>query len=166
VTAIFVINTYAVTTTADPEAGGTLDPVSADVEHGATAEFVVAPATGYHIETVSGCGGSLSDSTYTAGPVTADCIVTAVFGKDIHTLSILLFGEGNGSVLTDGLTCDSEGCTGQYEYGDRVVLKIIPEAGSRIVDIRVDGISVGATNMLTLRNITGDHTVEIVFEPA
>jgi hypothetical protein len=166
VTATFMINTYTVTTAADPEAGGTLDPVSADVEHGATADFVVVPATGYHTESVSGCGGSLSDSTYTTGPVTADCTVTVLFGKDIHTLSILLLGEESGSVLTDGLTCGSEGCAGQYAYGDRVVLKIIPDAGSRIVDIRVDGVSVGAANMLTLRNITGDHTVEIVFGPA
>jgi hypothetical protein len=49
------------------------------VEHGKTIDFTVTPSTGYSIDRVEGCGGSLSGNIYTTGAITADCSVTASF---------------------------------------------------------------------------------------
>jgi hypothetical protein len=78
VAATFAINTYIVTPSAGP--GGTINPNAPQtVNYNATTSFTVAPETGYHLEAVTGCGGSLSASTYTTGPVTADCTVSATW---------------------------------------------------------------------------------------
>ena len=77
VTASFVLMTYTVSTSAG--ANGTLDPSSRLVSSGTTTTFTVTPSSGYHIGTVSGCGGSLVGTTYTTGAVTGDCTVTASF---------------------------------------------------------------------------------------
>ena len=67
-------------------AHGSISPASpqAVVTYGGTVAFTVTPEnSGYHA-TVTGCGGSLVGNTYTTGPVTADCTVTANFtmGED------------------------------------------------------------------------------------
>uniref|UniRef100_UPI0040575F03 InlB B-repeat-containing protein n=1 Tax=Candidatus Electronema sp. TaxID=2698783 RepID=UPI0040575F03 len=51
------------------------------VEHGNTASFEVTPSTGYVIDKVEGCDGSLNGSTYTTGPIIRNCSVTAMFKR-------------------------------------------------------------------------------------
>lgn len=67
--------TYTVTTSVG--VGGSISPAAATVGEGETMAFIITPESRYVINTVSGCGGSLSGSTYTTGPITADCTVTA-----------------------------------------------------------------------------------------
>lgn len=69
--------TYDVSTTAG--AGGTVSPSSAPVTAGNTTTFTVTPNSGYVITSVTGCGGSLTGSTYSTGAVNANCTVTASF---------------------------------------------------------------------------------------
>ena len=76
VTAGFVLQ-YTVTAIAGT--GGTISPSSAAVDAGGTSTFTVTPNSGYAINSVTGCGGSLSGSTYTTGTITANCTVTASF---------------------------------------------------------------------------------------
>ena len=59
------------------------------VDDGATTAFTLTAIPPFQVGTVSGCGGSLDGNTYTTGPITADCTVTATF-------SILDFVFGNG----------------------------------------------------------------------
>ena len=78
--------TYTVTPSAG--ANGSLNPATPQtVNHGFTTQFTVTPASNYHIDTVSGCGGSLVDSTYTTSAVTADCSVEASFAINQYTLT-------------------------------------------------------------------------------
>jgi hypothetical protein len=60
---------------------GTITPLGAqEVEHGSTTQFTLTPGGGYEIDSVGGsCGGSLASSTYTTGPIVADCTVNAHF---------------------------------------------------------------------------------------
>ncbi|HEY6209699.1 MAG TPA: InlB B-repeat-containing protein, partial [Gemmatimonadales bacterium] len=96
VTATFAINTYAVTPAAG--ANGSLSPGTAQtVNYGATKAFTVTPATGYHIDQVTGCGGTLVGNTYTTGAVTADCTVTASFAINTYTVTPSVPG-GHGSL--------------------------------------------------------------------
>jgi alpha-tubulin suppressor-like RCC1 family protein len=46
---------------------------------GTTASFALTPDAGYAIDTVTGCGGSLVGNTYTTGPISQACTVTATF---------------------------------------------------------------------------------------
>lgn len=84
VTASFKINEYTVTPSAG--SGGSISPdTPQSVEHGDTTSFTVTPDTGYSIDKVEGCNGSLSGNTYTTGAITADCEVTAGFAININT---------------------------------------------------------------------------------
>jgi trimeric autotransporter adhesin len=68
--------------TVTPSAGanGSIDPATPrTVDQGATTSFTITPASDYSIAEVSGCGGTLSGSTYTTGAITANCTVTASF---------------------------------------------------------------------------------------
>ena len=69
--------TFIVNATAS--AGGNINPATRAVPQGLTGAFTVTPNTGFVIDAVSGCGGSLSGSTYTTGAITAACNVSATF---------------------------------------------------------------------------------------
>ncbi len=75
--ASFTLNSYTVTATAG--AGGSISPASQTVTHGSATTFTVTPDTGYGIATVTGCGGSLANGTYTTGSIEGDCTVSASF---------------------------------------------------------------------------------------
>lgn len=72
-------NIYTVSASAG--AGGTIAPSSHNVTHGSTTTFSVQPASGYRVNTVTGCGGLLSDVLYTTAPITAHCSVVASFTR-------------------------------------------------------------------------------------
>ena len=77
-----------------PGSGGTIYPSSQTVEHGTTASFTVVPYYGYQIDSVTGCGGHLSGTTYTTGPITADCTVTASFRLATYLVTTAIDGSG------------------------------------------------------------------------
>ncbi len=73
--------TWVVTPSAGP--GGSLDPSTPQVvEHGDTISFDVIPDSGYVVQAVIGCGGTLVGLVYTTAAVTADCKVNASFVVD------------------------------------------------------------------------------------
>jgi Abnormal spindle-like microcephaly-assoc'd, ASPM-SPD-2-Hydin len=59
--------------------GSILPSTTQTVTANGSALFTIMPNTGYHIASVTGCGGTLSGSVYTAGPVTSNCSVVALF---------------------------------------------------------------------------------------
>ena len=76
---------------------GTIKPNNGDtVNQGGATSFTVTPDAGYAIESVSGCGGSLSGNIYTTGAITADCTVTATFSS--------IGGTGNTGACTPPTT--------------------------------------------------------------
>ena len=79
--------------------GGNIAPNTPQaVNEGATTSFVVTPDNGFHISSVTGCGGSLIGSTYVTGPITSACTVTALFaGTPTHIVTPL---AGPGGSLT------------------------------------------------------------------
>ena len=81
--------------------GGTIAPPSQAVVHGATATFTLTPAVGYEIASVGGtCPyGSLVGTTYTTGPITADCEVVANFRADPSVLAVPTLGPAGGALL-------------------------------------------------------------------
>ena len=76
----FRLKKYGVSATSN--SGGSISPASASIEHGARGVFTVAVSVGYKLGGVTGCGGTLSGSTYTTAVVTAPCAVSASFVLD------------------------------------------------------------------------------------
>lgn len=99
------MNSYLVHATAGE--GGSISPGSATVSHGSSTSFTVEATTGYGISTVSGCSGSLSGNTYTTGPITAACSVSASFSQNSYTVTATA-GEG-GSISPGSVTVSHGG---------------------------------------------------------
>jgi hypothetical protein len=99
--ATFAIDTYTVTPSAG--ANGSIDPSTPQtVNYGLTTSFTVTPETGYHVASVSGCGGTWTGTNpYTTGPITADCTVTATFAP--YT-SVTLLAPIDGETISSGST--------------------------------------------------------------
>lgn len=80
--------TYTVTPSPGPH--GSMTPSTPQsVPENDTVAFTLLPDTGYEIGAVAGCGGTLTDATYTTAPVTADCTVSATF-----VLADVIFVDG------------------------------------------------------------------------
>ena len=71
--------TFTVSTNAG--LGGSISPATVEVNEGETATFTISTTDGYTIDEVTGCGGTLVGNTFTTGPVTSDCTVTASFAS-------------------------------------------------------------------------------------
>jgi hypothetical protein len=151
-----------------PSAGahGSIDPSTAQtINYNEKVSFTVTPDEHYHIASVTGCGGSLTENTYTTGNITGDCTVEAEFGVDTFITSILQTG-GSGTITGSGISCEGNICSGSFEYGSKLVLKIKPDAGYRIIDVKINGKSIGPVQTITLKEILSNFTIEIVFGPA
>jgi hypothetical protein len=165
VTASFAINTFTVT----PKAGehGSIDPSAPlTVNYLDTVSFTVKPDAGYHIESVTGCGVHPSEGgAYITDYVTGDCTVEAAFAKETFTATILKSGTGTGTITGSGMTCEGNACGGTYEAGSKLTLKIKPEDGYRVIDVKINGKSIGPVQTLTLKEIMSNFAIEIVFGP-
>lgn len=92
--------TYSVTTSVTGSGGGSISPSSTTVSQGSTTSFTISAASGSTIAGVSGCGGSLSGTTFTTGPITAACSVTASFEVSSYPVHVVVSGlSGSGLVL-------------------------------------------------------------------
>ena len=65
--------------------GSISPPTPQTVNYNCSTSFRITPHTGYRIDSVTGCGGTLSGNTYTTGLITADCSVTASFAANDST---------------------------------------------------------------------------------
>ena len=113
VTASFTPITFTVTPSAG--AGGSITPNTPQtVIVNNTTSFTVTPNSGYTINAVTGCGGSLSGSTFTTGAITASCNVAASFTQLLPVAglvpSTLTFTAFNGTTsAAQGLTLSNTG---------------------------------------------------------
>jgi Divergent InlB B-repeat domain len=79
VSATFVpVPTYTVTAPVSLN-GGTVSPANLISVGGASVSLNVLPASGYRINTITGCNGNLDGTIYTTGVIAGDCAVTATF---------------------------------------------------------------------------------------
>ncbi|MGD0885998.1 MAG: fibronectin type III domain-containing protein, partial [Thermodesulfovibrionales bacterium] len=124
VTATFAINTYTVTPAAG--ANGSISPSSAQtVNYNGTEVFTVTPSSGYSIASVTGCGGTLSGSSYTTGAITANCTVTASFSQNTYTVTPA--AGANGSI--------SPATAQTVNYNGTEVFTVTPSSGYSIASV-------------------------------
>ena len=102
VRATFEANPVYHTVTARSEGNGSISPASRSVLHGSSTSFTVTPASGYQINSVNGCNGGLSGTTFVTGPINAPCNVTASFKVNSVAIQVIyLHTDALGSVIAE-----------------------------------------------------------------
>ena len=141
---------YTVTATAG--AGGSISPASRSVQSGQSTTFTVNANEGYSIDTVTGCGGSLSGSTFTTGAINSACSITASFNAVLGAPESLqvIAGDSKLTLNWQGVT-ESDSYILYYD----IEPNIDPEnyasthTGHRVQDVSspfiLDGLSNGTT---------------------
>lgn len=138
-----------------PMAGphGSISPSTPQtVGTGQTVTFTLAADTGYHVGSVTGCGGTLNESTYTTAPVTGDCTVTASF--DVNSYTVMPAPGENGSIAPSSPQAVTHGQTASFT--------VTPNTGYHIAGVSGCG---GTLNGLayTTGPITENCTVSATF---
>jgi uncharacterized repeat protein (TIGR02543 family) len=133
-------------------AGGVITgATSQTVNQGANSTAVTAtPNGGYHF--VSWSDGSTVNPR-TDVNVTADISVTSIFAVD--TFDITASAGANGSIDPSGSV--------SVNYGSTQSFTINPITGYHVLDVLVDGGSVGAVSSYAFTNVTANHTVAASF---
>jgi len=157
ISATFVITTHIITVTAGP--GGAIAPSGpyVVVNDGADQAFTITPDQGNHIVDVVVDGVSQGPiTTYIFTNVNADHAIAATFDQTVltHTITVT---TGPGGTITP---------TGPYvvvNHGINQAFTIEPNAGFHIVDVLVDGKSIGAVESYLFVNVVEDHTISATF---
>ncbi len=143
------------TLTASAGANGSIAPNGAVVvAAGATQSFTLTPAATYHVADVLVDGVSVGAVTsYTFTNVTADHTIAATFA--LNTFTITASAGANGSIAPSGAVVVNAGATQNF------IISAAP--GSHILDVLVDGLSVGAVSSYAFSNVTAPHTIAASF---
>jgi hypothetical protein len=153
VTAAFTLKTYTITPSVG--IGGVISPASAvSVNSGANQTITISPNTGYGIANVVVDGTSVGAvSTYTFTNVTANHTISASFS--INTYTITPTAGTGGSI--------SPASAASVNSGANQTITISPNSGYHLVNVLVDGTSVGAVSTYTFTNVTANHTISATF---
>jgi hypothetical protein len=151
--ATFAIDVFTITATAG--LGGLIDPSGVvTVDYGGSQAFTILPTTGYHVVDVRIDDVSFGAITfYEFTSVTANHTIDAVFAID--TFTIMATAGPGGSIDPSGAVI--------VEYDGSQGFTILPATGRHILDVLVDGASVGAVGAYTFTNVTADHTIHADF---
>ncbi len=100
---------------------------------------------------VSQSGGNITISNCNIGSMTVD-------GSTVHFYTMTAACTVGGSITPSGSSTVAEGAELTYI--------IQPDNGYAVKAVYVDGVDVGATNLYTFQNISCNHSIYAVFEPA
>ena len=150
---VFEIYKYKITADAGP--GGSMQPSSEVwVMWGEQQHFDIVPEHCYHIDSVFVDGvyyGNISEYTFTH--VTAPHEISAVFAQNRETITASA-GEG-GTIAPAGAI--------QLLCGESQTFTIQPDGCHYVLDVLVDGLSVGAVDTYSFNAVEENQTIEAVF---
>lgn len=150
-----VTTTYTATATAG--SGGSISPASRTVDAGSTASFTVSADSGFHLLTVSGCGGSLSGSTYTTAAMSTNCTISASFEADPVTPSRYTISTSAGSGGRISPTSQT------VDAGAVASFTVTPDSGFVIQDVSGCGGARDTAGVYTTAAINADCTITASF---
>ncbi|NOT33074.1 MAG: hypothetical protein HOP12_02775 [Candidatus Eisenbacteria bacterium] len=147
----FAINLYPLTVNVVGNGTVTRLPSQASYAHGTVVQLTANPASG------SGFAGWSGDTATTANPLSLTLVgartLTATFSP-LHTITAS--AGANGSISPSGAVPVAEGTS--------PVFTMLPAAGYHVLDVLVDGVSVGAPTSYTFTNVAANHTISVSFE--
>ncbi|MCX6688743.1 MAG: type IV pilin, partial [Methanoregula sp.] len=153
ISATFAINTYTIT--ASTGANGNVTPAGiTTVNYGSNQTYTITPVTGYHVADVLVDGSSVGNvTTYSFASIAASHTISATFA--INTYTITATSGANGAVTPTGVTT--------VNYGDNQTYTITPNTGYHVVNVTVDGSSVGNVTTYSFASIAASHTISATF---
>ena len=116
--AYFELNSYAITATANPTAGGTVTGANT-YNHGATATLTATPATGYHFVKWTKNGTQVSSNATYSFTVTEAAAYVAHFQLNSYEITATTNPTGAGTITG----------TGSYNYGASCTLSVTANQG-------------------------------------
>ncbi len=153
VIASFSINT--ITITASAGANGSISPSGSVVtNYGADQTFAITADTGYSVSDVLVDGASKGAMTaYTFSKVSANHTISVSFTINTYAITATT-ADPNGSISCAPLLVD---------YGANSDCMITPNTCYSILDVQVDGSSVGAVTGYTFNAVTANHAISASF---
>jgi hypothetical protein len=141
----------AITKTGSGQGRITSSPSGALFKKGTLVTLHAVPDSNSAFEAWSGnCLGSHPTCSVN---MTADRAVTASFYLKTYTIRVR--SPVNGVIHPFGAV--------KVTHGEKRRFQIIPLPGYRVSEVLVDRTSVGAINSYTFNNVTGDHSIEVIF---
>ena len=135
-------------------ANGVITPETTIVDYGGNTTFTITPNTGYFIASLTVDGFPVPvASSYTFSNVQMYNTITATFESNTYTIVA--------SAGTDGSISPSGNVS--VNYGDSQSFIITPNSGYYVVDVAVNGSSVGAVNYYTFSNVQAGSTISATF---
>jgi hypothetical protein len=135
---------------------GTINP-SGNVKaaRGSNKSFSMVPSSGYHVDSVIVDGAKVdSTASYTFINVTANHTIRATFAQS--TFTITASAGANGTITPSGAVVVNAGASQAFA--------ITGNTGYRVLDVVVDGSSVGTATNYSFTNVSADHTISATFE--
>ncbi len=137
--------------------GGSVTPNGEQtVYEGNDFTFTATPNDCYEIASVTVDGNNVSlnaNNSYTISNVTADHTVNVTFNQITYT--IMASAENGGTITPSGNTT--------VNCGENQSYTIAANNGYRILDVVVDGQSVGAVESYSFDNVTANHNISATF---
>lgn len=156
--AYFAINHYTVTVTAG-ENGTIMMPGTHDVVYGDNMNFTIHAEGCYHIDSIKVNDEVITfdDNTnlyeYALQNIDTDYVVSASFA--INTYNITAIAGENGTIEPAGVVT--------YPCDTTVTYTFTADSGYAVVDVLVNGTSIGVHDSYTFSNIAADNTIEVQF---
>jgi len=151
--AAYFTQSFSITATAG--ANGTITPLgTVKVDYSTNKQFVIAPNTGYYIDSVL-VDGLKVDSTvsYTFRNVSAAHTIRVVF--HIKLFTITSFEQLHGTISPLGVVVIS--------YGGSQAYIVTPDGASHIDSVLVDGKNLGPLLTYTFTHVVGYHSIAAYF---
>ncbi|MFN4118468.1 IPTL-CTERM sorting domain-containing protein [Acidovorax sp.] len=123
------------------------------VRQGDSASLQVQANAGWIATSATGCGGTLAGTTYTAGPVTQDCTVSAGFAV---ARTVTATAGAGGSISPSGAQAVADGATASFT--------VTPLANYQIASVTGCGGTL-VQNLYTTAAVTQNCTVTASFTP-
>ncbi len=154
ISASFKPVTYAISASAG--SGGSITPSGVtNVNHGANQAYTITPNANYQVNDVTVDGVSVGAVTsYEFTNVTANHTIGVSFKPITHTITAT--AGANGSITPSGSASVNQGASLSFT--------ITPNSNYRILDVLVDGSSVGKVSSYEFTNVTANHTISATFE--
>ena len=127
-------------------------PDQTSYHYGDSVQLTANPTIGWRFSSWNGSlTGSINPSSIT---INGNSAVTAIFL--LNQFTITASAGAGGSINPPGITI--------VDYGDSQAFNISPNVGYHVVDVMINGTSVGPVTSYTILNLTGDTTITATFE--
>jgi len=152
--AYFTVITHTITASVGSH-GGISPSGNVSVPNGGSRAFDITAEAGYHIEAVLVDGASVGAvARYDFSNVTASHTIVATFAPNASK-TITATAGSNGAISPAGAVSVLGGAGQTFTF--------TPETGYRVLDVVVDGASVGAKTSYTFTNVQSNHTINATF---